>query len=177
MNSIFEKYSKLAREAELQNGTLRSKEWFRKLVSNQPDISSIDKVTKNLPVVTKIKTGQLITFQYDAKLKEVLPYWDRYPLVLVTSITEDGWRGINFHYLHPRMRARILFDQQKRDVPIIENEIAKMSEKRYLANRISRRPRLIEEDLWELAIQLPFENFQKAAKQIVWNKTSKKVNR
>ena len=171
MNRLIEKYNKLAEEAELSKGTLRSKEWFAKLIQGESQIRNLRTVTDGFERNTRLQVGNLIAFEYDAKTKETLPYWDRYPLALVTSVDRTGWHGLNLHYLHPRIRARLLFEYQKRDIPIIDNDLAKLSHKRYLASHVKSAPKDIPLQYWDLVIQMPFENFQKATKHQVWRKT------
>ena len=43
--------------------------------------------------------GKMYLFQYDAKHKKILPYWDRFPLIFPFDYAKDGFYGINLHYL------------------------------------------------------------------------------
>lgn len=43
--------------------------------------------------------GRMFMFHYDPLTKEKLPQWDEFPLVIPTTVTGDGFTGINFHYL------------------------------------------------------------------------------
>lgn len=165
---------KLADEAQLSNGTLRSKEWFRKLVSSESHIVNIDQITRNLSSVVKITPGKLITYEYDPKTKETLKYWDRYPLIFVINVTRDGWTGLNMHYLHPKARARLFYDYQKNDKAFIDQDISKKALKKYLAKQVVTRPKEIPKDVWEIAIQLPYEDFQGMSSRGVWNQTSRR---
>ena len=51
-----------------------------------------------------VMVGKFYLFEYDPKTKQQLARWDRYPLVLVTNIYEDGFMGANFHYTTPKQR-------------------------------------------------------------------------
>lgn len=55
-----------------------------------------------------LKPGKMITFGYDAKLKAILPYWDKFPLIIILDVYKDGFMGLNFHYLHPIERNKFL---------------------------------------------------------------------
>ena len=177
MNPTLRKFMSLADEANLGKGTLAAQEKFLRLVQAEPQIPALDKVTRGLDPVNRITPGSLITFSYRAKGANDLPYWDRYPLVLVTQINKDGWTGINLHYMHPRLRARALYERNRFGIPIIEQEIANLCVKRYLAKFVMSRPREFPSELHDIAIQLPFDNFQKEANVTVWNKTSRKRKR
>jgi hypothetical protein len=86
--------------------TKKSVAWFKKKVKGM----SYDESAKGFkPAVLAI--GKMYTFGYDAKLKAILPYWDRFPLIVVldffTGIDgEPGFLGLNFHYLHPTERSQ-----------------------------------------------------------------------
>ena len=51
-----------------------------------------------------VTVGKFYLFEYDPKTKLQLARWDRYPLVLVTNIYEDGFMGTNFHYTTEKQR-------------------------------------------------------------------------
>lgn len=177
MNPTLRKFMELAEEANIAKGTLASQEKFMRLVQNETDITNLQRVTRGLDPVARMKVGDLITFSYRAKYADELAFWDRFPLVIVTSIHEDGWSGINVHYLHPRMRARMLYEQHQHNTPVIEQELANLCVKRYLVKNVLSRPREFPEDYFDVAIQLPFENFTKRSKNMVWSDTSRKKSR
>jgi hypothetical protein len=52
--------------------------------------------------------GVLSHFYYDAKLKEQLPYWDRFPLCIPADNAKGGFLGWNLHYVPQRTRKIIL---------------------------------------------------------------------
>ena len=51
-----------------------------------------------------VMVGKFYLFEYDPKTKLQLARWDKYPLVLVTNIYEDGFMGANFHYTTQKQR-------------------------------------------------------------------------
>src|SRR3989304_2326911 len=57
---------------------------------------------------SRLTIGNLYLFFYDPKLKETLPYYDRFPLVLPFRYNPDGFHGINLHYLPPLLRMKLL---------------------------------------------------------------------
>lgn len=173
MNKIVRNYLEMASEKNLRLNTLRAKEWFQKTVRSN-SISSLQSVQEGYKAPRRIRPGMIITFSYSAKHKEVLPFWDKHPLVLVESITRDGWVGFNLHYMHPRARARMLYDYS-RGIEMEDNEFLKASRKKYLASHVQIRAVEIPESDWDVVIQLPFENFQKQSQQAVWRDTSRKA--
>ena len=43
------------------------------------------------------------------RLKDKLPYFDRFPVVIIIETYETGFLGINFHYIPP-MKSREVLD-------------------------------------------------------------------
>lgn len=52
--------------------------------------------------------GNMFLFDYDAKWKDKLPYWDMKPLIFPLGPAKGGFYGLNFHYLPPEQRAVLL---------------------------------------------------------------------
>ena len=52
--------------------------------------------------------GKLNMFFYDPKFKKKLPYYDTFPLVLPLETYNDGFLGINMHYLPIPLRIKLL---------------------------------------------------------------------
>ena len=50
----------------------------------------------------KLMIGNMYMFRYEPKLKESLPYYDRFPIVFPIEPYSDGFLGLNFHYLYPK---------------------------------------------------------------------------
>ena len=50
----------------------------------------------------------MVIFNYSAKGFDTLPYWDRYPVVIPIEPRQNGFLGLNLHYLPPRYRAVLL---------------------------------------------------------------------
>lgn len=127
-------------------------------------------------------------FRYRAKWAEKLPFWDAYPLIFVTDIYEDGWLGINLHYLPPHTRALLMdrlmvkttnknYDDTTKLVISygILNEAKRLNAfrpcvKRYLADYVPSRTRIIEipPKYWDMVMFLPTASWQKAPQDTVW---------
>jgi hypothetical protein len=180
-NNLFIKYNQLARKAEVQRGTKESLEWFNRTVRKQSKIRNINEVTDGFER-PKFRPGEMLVYTYNPKLKDTLAYYDENPLIVFLERTTDGWYGINLHYLPPRMRADLLFDIQynSKKLPQIvkaleKNPMTKPCLKRYLAKQLTTKPVGIPKDQWEIAIQLPFESFVKAAQRDVWRLSKSKI--
>ena len=122
--------------------------------------------------------GELFAYYYNPKHRETLPYYDRFPMIMLIGIdkNKETFLGLNFHYLNPKWRAMLLDRVTARVTTgaiIHWNKIAKIpmirpTLKRYRFHNIMRRIIPIEEKDNELAIFLPLERFRKASKSKVW---------
>jgi hypothetical protein len=129
--------------------------------------------------------GGMFHFIYDPKWKEELPYWDKFPLVIPIEAYNDGFLGLNLHYLPPILRAKLLdaLLELKEKSPTnqsymrVSYEILKGTVKqnlfqpclkRYLASHIRSNIVSINEDSWEEVAFLPTQQFQKASHNEVW---------
>lgn len=179
-NDLFIRYQQLAKDAELKRGTKESARWFAEQVRKGPKINNLEKVTKDLKS-TKIEPGKMFIYSYDPKLKESLPFYDTNPIVIILDMTRDGWYGANLHYLPPTMRAVLLAEVNKgkrsgaQIVRALEgNPVTKFCLKRYLASHVVSKPKVVSRADWEIAIQLPFESFQKAAMKDIWKRARRR---
>lgn len=138
--------------------------------------------------------GRLMMFFYDPKLKEKLPYYDRFPLVIPIQMYSDGFLGLNLHYLPPNFRA-ILMDtlyngvyrntqlNEKQRIRISYNIVMATSRnrfyvpcvKRYLYEHQRSRFLVIEPNDWNIALFLPTERFAKKSKQHVFEQSKQKI--
>lgn len=84
------------------SGVRKAKKWFKKKFD---DITTV-KGKRN--AVTKPEIGKMYAYVYDAKWKAILPVWDRQPLVIPVNLYNDGFLGLNFHYLPVTQRYRLL---------------------------------------------------------------------
>ena len=52
--------------------------------------------------------GKMYLYKYDAYYKDVMPYYDMFPLVFPIEFYSNGFLGINLHYLPPVLRAGLM---------------------------------------------------------------------
>jgi len=89
----------------LARSSRRSEAWFENKLKHK----DIDKRT----MVTRPSVGRMFIYSYDPKYKAVLPVYDRFPLVMPFGMYNNGWIGLNFHYLAPKMRFILLNELMK----------------------------------------------------------------
>ena len=181
MNTIFEKYRNLALEAGYPANSKKSLDWFRQRIRKDRVIKEHDSITEGARRA-RLDLGEMITYKYNPMLKEKLEYYDVHPLIVIMEIYNDGWLGLNVHYLPPAFRAKLFYEinySRKRMLVIAEdlknNPISKPAIKRYKAQQLITRPMTIPKSEWDIAIQLPFENFKKASVKKVWQDSRKKI--
>jgi hypothetical protein len=174
MNPLFRKFQTIAAKSNLANNTKRTKEHFARQVAREDDIHNIDRLTRGLEVPRRILPGMMLVYEYLAKGAGTLPHWDRHPLVFVLEVHDDGWTGVNLHYLHPMLRAKLFYDMDSKKVHFGQNKLTRAATKKYLASKVVGRVKEIPNGLWEVASQMPFENFQKSNKYSVWQDTNRK---
>lgn len=144
--------------------------------------------SKALKPVSKTSEGigRMYFFQYDPKWKDELPYYDIFPLVIPISEYDDGFLGLNLHYLPPLARARLLdnlMDLTKNSgsdraymalsYKLLES-VAKVKGydrciKRYLTSHIKSPLIRVSEDYWEEAALLPVQEFRKESTAKIWS--------
>lgn len=139
--------------------------------------------------------GHLFLFEYDAKTKQKLPYWDRYPIVFPFGFDKDGFIGLNMHYLPPQLRARLMdafynitnnkkLDESTRlrlNYGLLKSSSQmkwfKPCVKKYLYSNMKTRLINIPANEWEIALFLPLQRFQKASTSKVWADSQRIINK
>ena len=162
---------------EKTGGKERSVRWFRQKVKELGDVPSAQLVREGF-VTGRPTLGTMNFFMYDPKYKNdvnVLPYYDRFPLVLPIGIAEGtGFIGLNFHYLSIPMRLKLLnvvaeyaTDSEMNENTRIRltwnrikrNPLVKPTVKRYLASHVQSRFRVITAEEMMAAVLLPVQRF------------------
>lgn len=188
---IFQQILEQGIEKGFQPGkTEESRSWFReqasKLLSIRPERFVKSKGARGNQVTAIWRPGDMYMFKYDPLLKETLPYYDRFPLIMLLDETTDGFLGLNFHYLPPLMRAVLMetmyrflnnkdFDEETRLLISYEKlkalsgrPLYKPCIKRYLNNHVMSRFIKIHPAEWDVVLMLPLERFVKRTRNTVW---------
>ena len=167
--------------------------WFRSLVgrakgafSDETPSSILTRSESLTGWKGKAMLGNMYFYSYNPKWKDKLPWYDTFPLVFPIEKYNNGFLGLNFHYLSPQDRA-ILMDQLKAYTNnkkydettrlrlrynMLEGfskiKRARPTVHRYLLSKIRSKFVLVNADEWEVALFLPVERFKKANKKKVW---------
>jgi hypothetical protein len=142
------------------------------------------------------RPGQMFMFNYQPLTRVDLDYYDTFPLVFIIELHNDGFTGINLHYLPSIYRERLFLLLMKfasgsfsnKDTRLILRYKYMMTQplirkymkpciKKYFYRRMdSYILRLPPED-WYIATFLPLARFKKKHKNSVWKETRLKIFR
>ena len=87
--------------------TSEARDWLKSKVSSlSPNRTALMKDCNNLK--DKSILGRMYFYFYDPKTKDTMPYYDRFPMVLVLEKYPDGFLGLNLHYLPIKYRIAFL---------------------------------------------------------------------
>jgi hypothetical protein len=187
-----------ARQGIIPARTVAAREWYRsaagKLTSNiTPGV--FEKRTDEARKVATMEYGYMYAFRYDPKMKKELPYYDTFPLIFPVRMDSDGFLGINFHYLPPVLRAKLMnalystLTNKKYDdttkVRISYSILQSASKyryfkpmlKKYLRSHVRSQFLEIQVNEWDMAIFLPTESFRKADTGRVWEESRKQLGK
>jgi len=192
--SLFDKYRDAAAKAGVEPRTQESYKWF---IEKMKTLRTINRTTvlrdPNLIKKNKPLAGRMYMYFYDPKTKDTLPYYDRFPLILMVGPAPGGFYGLNLHYLAPVLRAKMLdglisitnnkrFDETTK-VKLNYNLLTSVKKlrwyepcfKRYLLTNVKKQMVMVEASEWETAVFLPTEDFAKANKRKVWRESKKMI--
>jgi hypothetical protein len=180
-------------KAEGIDSSIRARDartWFRTTAQQVQSVNRPRLMNDPENIVHQIDVndiGKMFMFFYDPKMKEVLPYYDRFPLIFVIGFKENGFLGINMHYLPPLLRAKLMdavyqtITNKKYDSTTklkisysVLNSASKYRYfkpcvKHYLWDHVQGNFLNVEPTNWDTALMLPTESFRKATRDRVWN--------
>ena len=188
MSNIFQKLELAAFRNQITPRTKESRAWFMKKAKTMRNINR-ESLMKEEPLISRSRQhgrsglqviGTMQMFFYDPKLKETLPYYDRFPLVIVFKPAKGGFLGMNLHYLPPILRAKFLdalmnnLDRSDKSpdakfrlttrllAGTSSLEYYKPCIKHYLIKHVRSKFAEVKAPEWEIATFLPTAMFEKA---------------
>lgn len=183
------------RAGQLPARSSTAREWFRDKAQGLGKVSESNILRDSTErLKNRTAVGRMYFFMYDAKHKDTLPYYDKFPLIFPVDRTPDGFTGINFHYLPLQLRAQLMdalyditnndrYDETtklKMSYNVLKGaqkfKLFKPTFKRYLTSQVRSRFVQIEPAEWDIALFLQTEQFIGASKTKVWA-DSKKIIR
>ena len=170
-------------------GRPKSTDWYRSKIREFGTPTSLDLIRDGKQAGRPF-FGRLNMFIYDPKLKKTLPYYDTFPLVLPLEKYNDGFLGLNFHYLPIPLRMKLLdrvvdfsnntkFDESTKlnvsYTALKSIRLIKPTLKRYLAGKVKSRFRRVDADEFTVATLLPVQRFKKGSQSEVYKDSRKMI--
>jgi len=179
--------------------TDKSLMWFKNELKNLQTVTERKMLASKELEIVKRKIpllGRMYMFGYDPKYKQTLPYYDRFPLIILVGKAKGGFYGLNLHYLNYRQRA--LFFDKLQDILLKKNkkqenlnrfmlDFTRLKDtpqlkafapcwKHYLTDHVRTKIMRVPYDYWEPALFLPNEAFTNATRGKVWKDSLKIIN-
>ena len=151
--------------------------WYRNRIK-ELGTPSVPELLRSGELDRRPHFGSLNMFVYSPKLRNKLPYYDTFPLVLPLKRYNDGFLGLNFHYLPYSLRARLLdaAGQDELSVSAVEGySLTKPTIKRYQYGYARSMFRKVDSEDNLTAIMLPVQRFKKAGENKVWGDSRKMI--
>ena len=157
--------------------SMDSMKWLKQKIRDMRNLTSSER---------RFMVGKMYCFSYDPITKSNLPYYDRFPLILVLDIDREGFLGLNLHYLPPKMRYVFLNKLMNYATTNSKDEVIKLrisyeilqavkrlseykpSLKRYNYPQLRTKIIPIPSSEWQEVLNLPIDKFVKAKKLEVW---------
>lgn len=165
----------------LAEGKDKSMRWYRDtvrdIVPRQMSEAATGRLIRGGKISPRPVYGVLNLYGYEPKNKLTLEYYDVFPLVIPVERYNNGFLGLNLHYLSVNTRMKLL----EKLMPLTAEDrilgwrrVSKFREvkpcvKKYLGafTRTRFLPIVTEEEM-NLAALMPLQQFKKATKQKVW---------
>lgn len=168
-------------------------DWFRER-AQETKVAPQRLIKQKTLIAPPPKVGQLYFYQYEAKWAKKLPYWDKYPVMFMAESYDNGWLGINLHYLPLQYRAALMdalmtaakTTKKRGDYLKISYEILKGAKKyapfvpcikRYLTSQLRSGLFEIPREEWNTALWLPLARWQKRRQVTVWRDSEKAIHK
>lgn len=194
MSNLFQKLELEAFRAGITPRTKESRDWFRRKAQTLGRVNR-NSLMREEPVdlANRQVIGSMYMFFYDPKHKDTLPYYDRFPLVIVLDKAEGGFLGLNLHYLPPVLRAKFLdglIDTTNNKLYtddsrfLVTYKMLKASArlkyfkpcvKHYLTTQVRSRFARVPAPEWEIATFLPTADFAKSSKGSVYSDSRRAI--
>ena len=194
MSNLFQKLELEAFRKGITPRTRESRDWFRRRVQ------SLTRVNRNalmrqeeVKQMSSPLLGSMMMYFYDPKLKDTLPYYDTFPLVIPIERAPGGFRGLNLHYIPPVLRAKFLdslldiVNNKKYDETTKFNLTYRLLKsaakyrffrpciKHYLLEHVRSRFAEVPAPEWEIATFLPIAQWKKSSAGRVYSDSRKAI--
>ena len=193
--TLFNIYKKQLEAEGIDANTKASRDWFLDKIE---EISNVrvdrNEMKRQLPVAATYFIGRMYMFWYKPMNRLTLPYYDRFPLVIMLEQYKGGFLGLNLHYLPIDLRQKLYynllpratnskFDKRTRlkiDYKYLLGKTFlrahKPCLKKYRYDHIIGKVANVPANEWEVAVHLPTAMWKKAPESKV-HKESRQIAR
>jgi hypothetical protein len=180
------------RKGQVPARSSTARQWFREKAKDAGKISEQQILRGDTDrIKNRTAVGRMYFFMYDAKHKDTLPYYDKFPLIFPVGKADKGFYGLNMHYLPLPLRAQLmdaLYEVTNNDrydettklkisygiLKSAENmNMFKPTFKRYLSSQVRSKFIEVYPSEWDIALWLASEQFIGASKTSVWADSKK----
>ena len=188
--------TKGVRSGQIPARTAKARDWYRDTAQDYKSVKENDffgKKGQKDRMTTMPMLGGMYMYEYSAKFKDKLPYYDRLPLIFPFKKVKGGFYGLNMHYLPLPLRAKLMdalyetannksYDETTKlriSYKILDGA-ARYKEfrpcvKRYLTKQVTSKFMYVYPSEWDIALFLPTERFVGASKSSVWADSKGKI--
>ena len=167
--------------------------WYRNTAKMFTSVNRDRLLREKSQIRTSVEPGSMYMFAYEAKHKDTLPYYDAFPVIFPVRLLDDGFLGLNFHYLQPKLRAMLMDSlytlnsdpkiSQRSKIQLSYQLLRSASQfkyfqpclKRYLYSQFRSKFVYVDPETWDVALFLPTEQFKGATNTQVWSDTRKAI--
>ena len=176
--------------------TEASAKWFLEKVEEMAG-NPIDRraMRNRFPIAKRQIVGQMFMFFYYPKGAQQLPYYDRFPLILLLEARKNDFMGLNLHYLPldlrqqlyyrllPRATTKVFTDYTRLriDYNFLKSRNSLRAFKacitRYRYEQMIGRMAHVPANEWELTVHLPLALWRKSSEEAIHQDSRIKARR
>ena len=184
--SIFKQMAAEMEQKGISANTRASQEWFFEKIEEMADMRmSRQEVKQQYPIAKRQILGQMYMFFYSPLTKNKLPYYDRFPLVILLEAHKETFMGLNLHYLPIDLRQQLYYRLLPRATTSVFNEFTRLRidysflksrnslrafkpcVKRYRYDQMIGRMAHVPANEWELTVHLPLALWRKSSEEAI----------
>lgn len=149
---------------EKTGGRSKSRDWYRKEITGLSPSKVIndersDEVGDELERDRNLSTTfprlfNLMFYEYEAKTRRDLPFYDKYPLAFVLETDSRSFFAVNLHYYSPEERMGLAMSLAEDKIPKFRKGAHK-----YLLSEVRSPYLILAQQEWQTMCLLPVEEF------------------
>ena len=196
MENLFDKLSDGLFDEDISPRSVEARTWLEKKVDTMGKVNRAQLMRSEAVKPTPNPLpGRMYMFYYNPENKNKLPYYDRFPLMILVDRNQNGFEGLNLHYLPIDLRQKLFYGLlgKTNNQAFNRNTYMKVTYqylksarklkafkpcyKRYLTNNVKGLIVNVPANEWENAVHLPTAMFKKATQSKVHADSRKMVQR